>query len=87
MAMLFVLAGYFYLAAGNRLPGAGWIVAGIVISILAAAIQAAAPDGVVIIWGLDHNGVFHMVQMVGVPALVIGLKTSLARLARVSQPA
>jgi hypothetical protein len=77
VAMLFALAGYTYLAVQNLLPGAWWLVAGILLSIIAAGIQAGARKGQAIFWGLDNNGVFHLVQIAGVIVLTLGLVKSL----------
>lgn len=65
IAMLFAFAGYLYLAMKNRLAGAWWMVAGILVTIVAAAIQAAGKNGVVIFWGLDHKGGVAHQQHVG----------------------
>lgn len=78
-AMLFALAGYFYLAVKNKMAGAWWFVAGILITIIAAVIQAVGKNGVVIFLGLDHNGVFHLIQLFGVLALLNGFKRSIAK--------
>ncbi len=86
IAMLFALAGYFYLAIRGKLKGAWWMVAGILITIVAAIIQAAGKDGIVIFWGLDHNGVFHLIQMFGVLALLFGLQISFTKEAEMPQP-
>jgi hypothetical protein len=77
IAMLFALGGYLYLAFRNKLKGAWWMVAGILLTIIASVVQAVGQNGVVIFWGLDHNGVFHLIQMFGVVALGFGLKESL----------
>jgi hypothetical protein len=76
-AMLFALAIYVSLAVRQRLAGAGWIAAGIGLNIVAAAIQASGAVAVTIIWPFDHNGVFHLVQIVAIVVLMRGLATSL----------
>jgi hypothetical protein len=73
VAMLFALGGYIFLALIGKLKGAWWMVAGILITMIAAVIQAVGKDGIFIFWGLDHNGVFHLIQMFGVLGLTIGL--------------
>ena len=45
------------------------------VNILAAAVQAEGALGFTLIWTFDHNGVFHLVQMVGLGLLVWGLKS------------
>jgi hypothetical protein len=76
-AMLFALAIYVALTVRHRLPGAGWIAAGVGLNIVAAAIQASGAVSVTIIWPFDHNGVFHLVQIVAIMVLMRGLATSL----------
>jgi hypothetical protein len=74
--MLFALCGYIYLAMqGHR--GAGTMAAGILVSLSAAAIQSSESLRFRVIWEFDHNGIFHMVQMIGVVLLVIGLRAAL----------
>lgn len=77
VAMLCALAIYGSLAARRRLPGAGWIAAGIALNVVAAGIQASGAVSVTIIWPFDHNGVFHLVQLVAIVALMRGLGESL----------
>lgn len=79
LAMLFALGGYLFLALKNRLNGAWWMVLGILITIFAAVIQALGRNAVVLFWGLDHNGVYHFVQMFGVLALAAGLYRSFSK--------
>jgi hypothetical protein len=79
VAMLFALGGYLYLALKKGQGSAWWMVAGIFITIVAAAIQAVGTSGVVMFWGLDHNGVFHLVQMFGLLALTAGVLASLKK--------
>jgi len=44
---------------------------------VAAVVQAVGQDGVVLFFGLDHNGVFHLVQMLGVLILAVGVQKGL----------
>lgn len=76
-AMLFALAIYVSLAARRGLTGAGWIASGIGLNIVAAAIQASGTVSVTIIWPFDHNGVFHIVQILAIVVLMRGLAKSL----------
>ena len=73
-AMTLSLAGFTWITIRGGLPGAAWITAAIAVNILAAAIQADGSAGFTLIWQFDHNGVFHLVQMVGIALLVTGLK-------------
>jgi hypothetical protein len=76
-AMLFALAVYVLLAARKQLAGAAVMAAGILITIVAAAIQASGAVFVKIIWEFDFNGIFHLIQVVGVVVLVAGLRTAM----------
>ena len=78
LAMLFCLAVYLTLAVQRRLAGAGWMVAGVGITILAAALQAMPAVVLRIGETFDHNGVFHLVQLPGLLCLLTGLRIGLA---------
>lgn len=70
--MVGALAIYLYLAATRRLQGAGVIATGIVLNLLAAAVQAS--DVSVRLWfPFDNNGIFHLVQMVATAMIGFGL--------------
>ena len=73
LAMLAALAMYTSLAVRRQLEGAGIIAVGILLNILAAAIQASQSIAVTIIVPFDHNGVFHLVQMIALAVLALGL--------------
>ncbi len=77
LAMLFALGGYAWLAARNRLAGAGLMALGVLITIIAAAVQASGAVRFTLIWPFDFNGAFHLIQMVGVFFLAAGLRTAL----------
>jgi hypothetical protein len=49
--------------------------AGILVTIVAALIQALGKAGKNLFWNLDNNGVFHVVQMMGAAFLFIGLRS------------
>jgi hypothetical protein len=51
--------------------------AGILVSILAAGIQAKKSICLTLIWQFDHNGIYHIVQMLGLILLLVGLRRSL----------
>lgn len=76
-AMLFCFGVYLTLTIQRRLPGAGWMLAGVGITILAAALQAM--PGVAFRLGVtfDHNAVFHLVQLPGLLCLLTGVKIGL----------
>lgn len=79
VAMLFAFAVYVRLAAGRKLAGAGVVAVGIVLNILAAAIQATESVRFTLGVPFDHNGVFHLVQIVAVIVLTAGLVRGLVR--------
>jgi hypothetical protein len=74
VAMLFALGAYAYLSARDRLPSYYFMTAGVVASVAAAVFQAIDSVGFTLIWQFDNNGVFHLVQMVGIVLLAEGLK-------------
>ncbi len=76
-AMLLALGVYGWLLIRGGYPGAGWMVAGVLLSILAAVLQAIRSLRVTLIWEFDNNGVFHLVQLVAVVVLLVGLHLSL----------
>jgi len=77
MAMLFALLGYGWLALTGQLAGAWFMVGGIFITLLAAAVQASGKISLRFIWEFDHNGLYHLIQMVGIILLALGLRASL----------
>ena len=70
--MLAALAVYIYLGANRRLKGAGMIAAAIILNLAGGAIQASTLS-IHVIFPFDHNGVFHLVQMIGTAVLGFGL--------------
>jgi len=77
VALVFALAAYIYLTIQQDLPGAYLMAAGILASIIAAGIQANKSVVVTFIWRFDHNGIYHLVQVVGLLLLFAGLRKSL----------
>jgi hypothetical protein len=77
VAMLFALGGYSWLALVAGLAGGWLMVAAIFVTIIAAAIQASNKVSVTLIWKFDHNGVYHLVQVVGLLLLIVGLREGL----------
>jgi hypothetical protein len=76
-AMLFCLGVYLSLAGTHRLAGAGWIAAGVAITIVAASLQATSMTIQVGV-NIDHNGMFHLIQLPGLLCLLFGVKAGLA---------
>jgi hypothetical protein len=77
VAMLVALALYGRLAIRTGKRWAWLMVAGVALNILAAGIQATETVRVNLGVPLDHNGVFHLVQMVAIVAIVAGVGQSL----------
>jgi len=77
VVLVFAVGAYSWLAAKGSLAGAWLMVAGILLSIVAAVVQATKLFSFTLIWTFDHNGVYHLIQMVAVVFLVLGLKKSL----------
>jgi len=73
VVMLFAIIAYIVMALKGNLAGAWWMVGGILITIIAAIVQATGSMRVNIIWEFDHNGIFHIVQMFGIVVLLNGL--------------
>ena len=77
VAMLAVLGIYVSLASRRRLPGAELMALAILLNIVAAGIQASGSVRFALVWPFDHNGLFHIVQMIAVVVLMLGLRQSL----------
>jgi hypothetical protein len=80
VAMLFALGAYGWLTITGRLSGAGWMAAGVLVTIIAAAVQASwkgQEQPLTLIWQFDQNGLYHIIQMVGVVLLLAGLRAVL----------
>lgn len=77
-AMLAALLLYADVARRGRVAGAGWMVAGVALNLVAAAVQQSDAQVRLGHVPLDHNGLFHIVQGVAVLALARGLLRSLA---------
>ncbi len=76
VGMLTTLAIYSFLAVKRRLNGAAIIAIGIALNLLAAGIQASNLSLHLFI-PFDHNGIFHLVQMVAMLVLARGLAASM----------
>ncbi|BCN92913.1 hypothetical protein THMIRHAM_06980 [Thiomicrorhabdus immobilis] len=74
--MLYSLSGYFWLAYTDKLKGSVYMTLGILITITASFIQTTELS-VTLIWLFDHNGIYHLIQILGVISLVIGIKRGL----------
>jgi hypothetical protein len=85
--MLFSFTVYVFLASRKKVKGAGLMAAGILVTIIAAAIQAVETIKITFIWQIDHNGIFHIVQMIGLIFLLYGLRVEFrSRINEKNQP-
>jgi hypothetical protein len=75
-ALLLALAVYLRLAFKGK-PGAGLVVLGLVLSLAGGVLQASSLS-LHVIWEFNHNGLYHLVQLVGVMFLVAGLRGTLS---------
>ncbi len=86
LAMLFALWIYGYLALHHRMSGAWLMTSGIVVTLCAGLLQVSSLK-LTLVWPFDHNGLFHLLQMPGVLALVAGVRRSVRRARRPASPA
>jgi len=73
LALATALGAYAWMAAWGTLEGAGWMAAGVAVSMIAAGTQAARNLHVTLVWEFDHNGIFHLIQALGVILICVGL--------------
>jgi hypothetical protein len=76
-ALLFSLLIYLALARARR-TGARAVAAALASSLAAGAVQASDVGTVRLVWAFDHNGLFHLVQLLGLVLLLAGLRQLLA---------
>jgi hypothetical protein len=73
LVLTLALAIYAGLAVQGVPEGAGWMTAGVAASLVAAATQARRNLEITLIWEFDHNGIFHLIQALGVIFFCVGL--------------
>ncbi len=73
-ALVFALGAYSRLAWHTKFPGARRISAGILLTIIAAAVQTQPRQLHICGIALDHNGLFHLIQLAALPLLANGLR-------------
>ncbi|WP_152453635.1 hypothetical protein [Microbulbifer sp. THAF38] len=76
LIMVPVIIGYAWLGWTDRLPGAWYMVLGGIFSFTAVIFQVRTAVEFTFIWTFNHNGIYHMVQTVGVLFFFIGVKKS-----------
>jgi hypothetical protein len=73
LALCFALGAYGWLAVNKDSGGYFLMAGGILTSIVAALVQTRRGLAWQMIWRFDHNGVFHLLQTIGLILLVAGL--------------
>ncbi|MCH7497881.1 MAG: hypothetical protein IH971_08525 [Candidatus Marinimicrobia bacterium] len=63
---------YLWLFFGRDLPGAGFLAAGFALSAAGGALMLKKV-GLTAIWSFDHNGLYHLIQMVSLLLFYVGL--------------
>jgi hypothetical protein len=86
VAMLAALVLYLDAAIRPRVPGAALMAIGVTLNLLAAAVQQSSVSLHLAGLPLDHNGVFHLVQMVAVVVLTAGVLRGLTPLEPSDRP-
>ena len=76
--LLSALAIYTFLAATHRLKGAAVVALAILLNLAAAAVQASNIS-LHLVFPFDHNGLFHLVQIVSTAVLGLGVHLGMAR--------
>lgn len=76
LAMTAALLGYAWLVVARKQRGAGWLLCGVALTLVAAAVQATKAVAFDVIWSFDHNGVYHLLQMVALFILLVGVVES-----------
>ena len=76
-ALLLALLIYLRLAVEGR-SGAAAVAAAFALSLTAGAVQASGIGPVRLVWEFDHNGLFHLIELLGLVLLVGGLCRLLA---------
>ena len=77
VVLLIAFFGYLVVTLRGQARGSGFMLLGVLTSIAAAAIQATGAVSFTFLFEFDHNGVFHLVQMLGLLFLMYGLRAEL----------
>lgn len=76
VATLTALAIYTTLAVRGDLPGASLLATGLALTLVAALVQVSSLSARVVV-RFDHNGLFHLVQIVAIIVMAGGVRASL----------
>jgi hypothetical protein len=79
IAMLIALGTYTGLSMRRRLNGASMIAIAILLTMIAAGVQASEAVHFTIIWEFDHNGLFHLIQMTALPLFAVGISKGMLK--------
>lgn len=74
VAMMFSLILYIFLWIKKEFPGSSFMALGILVTIIAAIVQAINSIFLTFILEFDHNGLFHIIQIAGLLLLKRGLE-------------
>lgn len=77
-ALAGALLAYTALALRQRLQGAAFLGLGVLVSLIGAGLQASQVS-LHLLLPFDHNGVFHLMQLVGNALLGLGARQAIAR--------
>jgi hypothetical protein len=77
VAMLVALVLYADASVRRLSPGAGLMAVGVALNLIAAGIQQTAARVEIAGVPFDHNGLFHLIQMVALGVLTLGVLSSL----------
>jgi hypothetical protein len=86
VGMLFALGVYTWLMITRHAPGTFLIICGILLTIIAALVQTIHSIAFTMIWQFNNNGLFHMIQMIGIVCLVIGIRRAVLPAGKVGKP-
>lgn len=77
VALLFAIVVYLRLALRRGGGGEALVAAALGLTLAAGAVQAQDSLHLRLIWEFDHNGLYHLVQLIGLGLLIRGLVLSL----------
>lgn len=77
LLLVAALCGYGWLMLMTPLAGSGFMVLGILLTLIAAIIQTRKKIRLTFIWVFDNNGLFHLIQLVANIFILLGLRASL----------
>lgn len=72
--MIYALCVYSLLAWTNQLKGAIWMSAGFIVMMIGGVVQTFHQVEFNFIWTFDHNGIYHLISLIGATLLFFGVK-------------